>query len=557
MRRDDEERIERLAEDISAGRSVDPGDGADLDAEGSAIVANLIALSRLSELHRVPEPSRIAATGAVAETWGSLRILEKVGEGAFGEVFRAWDTELHRQVALKVARSGDGGRDERLVEEGRLLARVDHPNVVRVHGGAVHDGRSGLWMEFVDGVTLETSLREGGPLEPAEAASVGRDLGEALAAIHSAGLVHGDVKAQNVMREADGRVVLMDFGAGSRTGTIPSELRRTGTPMVTPPEILAGEVPSPRSDVYSLGVLLFLALSGRFPVEADTVDELVRKVRAGEGANLRALRPDVPRALARVVAKATAADPETRYRTAAEMAEALAPFAPSAKADAVVIRRRRAAALAPWVLALAAVVVALVFLLRGPATSPLVADARLLRGSDPAVQLFSGDRVQPGDLLHLRLDLRRESHVYVLNRDDRGALSLIFPMPGYARQNPLPAARDLSLPGVRTGHSGEMAWRIGPGGGTERFLVIASRRPLREFEEELRGLPTPEAGASARALGESAAENLYRGVTGLAQLPAVPATEGSAGERLFALAKSLADGGDVWVREFALRNPAP
>jgi hypothetical protein len=331
--------------------------------------------------------------------------------------------------------------------------------------------------------------------------------------------------------------------------------------MYTPPEIFAGESPSPRSDVYSLGVLLFLGLAGRFPVEADSVDELMERVRSGGGAKLRDLRPEIPAALADVVARATAADPDARFRSAGEMAEALAPLAPAGPAAEPAAARRpgRFAAVAPWAAALAVVAVLIVVLVRGGGTTPLVSDARLLRGSEPAVQLFSGDRVQPGDLLHLRLDLRRESHVYVLNRDDRGALSLVFPMPGYALQNPLPAGHDLSLPGAPAGGGGAMAWRIGPGGGTERFLVIASHRPLREFEEELRDLPTPAAGASARALAESAAENLYRGVTGMAQLPAAPAADGSAGERLFSLAKSLEGrtGEEVWVREFALRNPAP
>jgi hypothetical protein len=560
--RPDDETIEDLAEAIASGR---PVDAENLPAGvTSSVVANLIALSRLSDLHRVPDAQRLSgpAAGSDAETWGELRLLEKLGEGSFGEVYRAWDTRLHRLVALKLARArAGGGAAARSLEEGRLLAKVDHPNVVRVHGAGEHDGRAGLWMELVEGTTLGAALERGGVFPPEEAARVGADLCAALQAIHDADLVHGDVKAQNVIRESGGRTVLMDFGAGSRLGAPHDPADRTGTPMYTPPEVFAGEKPTPRSDLFSAGVLLFGLLTGRFPAEGESLGEVVEAHRKGRCARVLDLRPDVPAELAKVVEKAMAPAPEDRFRTAAEMGAALAAFAPAAveAAPAAAPPRSVVVALAPWLAALAAAIALTVFLVRGPAPAPLVADARLLRGSEPAVQLFSGDRVQPGDLLHLRLDLDRESHVYVLNRDDRGALSLVFPMPGYALQNPLPPAPDLALPGPRTGGDADMAWQIGPGGGTERFLVIASREPLRDFEERLRALPTPGADASARALGDDAAENLYRGVTAMAELPAAAASDGSAGERLFALAKSLEDrdGGDVWVREFVLRNPAP
>src|SRR6185369_14849972 len=162
-----------------------------------------------------PEPPQIPAIG----TWGPFTLLEKVGEGAFGEVFRARDA-LQRDVALKLLRlgRGPGSRSSaqissRILHEGRIMARVRHTNVVSVYGAEEHDGRVGLSMEFVRGRTLEALLESHGTFSAREAVLIGRELCRALAATHAAGLVHRDVKARNVMREEGGRVVLMDFGA--------------------------------------------------------------------------------------------------------------------------------------------------------------------------------------------------------------------------------------------------------------------------------------------------------------------------------------------------------
>jgi hypothetical protein len=154
--------------------------------------------------------SQDAAAGA---RWGHLGLRECLGRGAFGAVWRAYDARLDTDVALKLIDDGAAaGRG--VIHEARLLARVRHSHVVTVHGAAVHDGRVGLWMEFVRGGTLEARLRADGPLGACEAALAGIDLCGALAAVHAAGLVHRDVKAQNVMREDGGRIVLMDLGAG-------------------------------------------------------------------------------------------------------------------------------------------------------------------------------------------------------------------------------------------------------------------------------------------------------------------------------------------------------
>ena len=147
--------------------------------------------------------------------WAHLTLVERLGGGTFGEVYRAWDPLLEREVALKLLLCDDPGWNaSRILHEGRLMARVHHPNVITVHGVAAEGARVGLWLELIRGATLEQALLKQGRFSAREAALIGIDLCRALAAIHAAGLIHRDVTPQNVMREDGGRIVLMDLGTG-------------------------------------------------------------------------------------------------------------------------------------------------------------------------------------------------------------------------------------------------------------------------------------------------------------------------------------------------------
>src|SRR4029077_3820250 len=192
------------------------------------------------------------------QTWGPLRMLERVSEGAFGAVYRAWDTRLDREVALKLLRRrdwSDAGDESFVIHEGRMLAQVRHPNVVTVHGADRIAGHVGLWMEFVHGRTLEDLVRERGPFGAGEATLIGLDLCRALSAVHRAGLMHRDIKTQNGMRGDGGRIVLMDFGTGlEHTSASNHEASSVaGTPLYMAPEILDGHEASIQSDIYSVG----------------------------------------------------------------------------------------------------------------------------------------------------------------------------------------------------------------------------------------------------------------------------------------------------------------
>ncbi len=253
--------------------------------------------------------------------WGQLVLGDKVGEGAFGEVYRAWDVVLEREVALKLLRAAE--EDPALLQEARMLARLRrHPNVVTVYGADRHDERSGIWMDFIEGETLAAIVEQRGSFGAQEALLVGVDVCRALAAAHRAGLLHRDIKAHNVMRERGGRIVLMDFGLGHETAAA-AAADLGGTPLYMAPELLDDGPPTVRSDLYAVGVLLFHLSTRAYPVEGQTIESLRQAHAAREVRSLRDLRPDLPPAFSRAVERAIAPDPSRRYATAGQMAAAL------------------------------------------------------------------------------------------------------------------------------------------------------------------------------------------------------------------------------------------
>jgi serine/threonine protein kinase/tetratricopeptide (TPR) repeat protein len=254
--------------------------------------------------------------------WGRLSLLERIGEGTSCEVYRAWDTSLHREVALKLLNEEGSARDAhtRILDEARRLARIRHQHVVQVYGAERHDGRVGLWMELVRGESLEQAVKKHGTFGAREAALIGLDLCSALAAVHAAGLLHRDVKAQNVMREERGRIVLMDFGTGE---DLAGSNRLVGTPLYLAPEIFRGQKASVHSDIYSLGVLLFYAVTGKFPVVADSMEQLARAHAQRRRQPLRDLRPDAPEAFVAAVERALDSDPARRFQSVGDLEAAL------------------------------------------------------------------------------------------------------------------------------------------------------------------------------------------------------------------------------------------
>src|SRR6185503_15538567 len=216
---DGEQLLDQIAGAVLDSEEVDWAT-AESSADESArpFIRHLRLVASVGQLHRSiepPAPSASSREGA-GDQWGHLRLIEQIGRGTFGEVFRAWDTRLDREVALKLlpAASSPTGHESTITHEGRLLARVRHPNVVTIYGAEQIGDRVGLWMEFVRGRTLEQALKTG-ETRARDVVHIGIELCRAVSAVHAAGLLHRDIKAHNVMRADDGRTVLMDFGAGA------------------------------------------------------------------------------------------------------------------------------------------------------------------------------------------------------------------------------------------------------------------------------------------------------------------------------------------------------
>jgi len=563
------------------------------------------AIARLRELAALEAAFarlREAPAPGMAFRWGPLEVYEKIGAGSFADVFRAIDPSLARPVALKLRREGPAGA-RRWIDEARRLARVRHPHVLLVYGAQEHDGRAGLWTEWIQGRTLERVLAESGPLGAREAAAIGIDLCGALAAVHGAGLVHGDVTARNVMREGapgergpSGRIVLMDFGSAHDSAGAP--LVAHGTPLYSAPEVLEGDAPGPRSDLYSLGVLLHHLLTARYPVEGASLAEIRARHAARTVVELRSLRPDLPGPLLAAIDRSLRAEPAARYASAAEFERAIAnaqsPIAPQAAGPAAARPRARWRGAVFASLALCAVVaVGLVVARRPPASGPAspapappaAADARSTAAAAsgqpaapgtapvagaPRVEaamirvtagarepLRSGDLVAPGDALALEFEASAPMHVYVLTEDQAGAVFVLFPLAGQGLANPLAAGERHRLPG--RAQAEDLSWQVTSAGGRETFLLLASPTALSDIEAAVAGIPTAREGAAvAYPTLSPAALSELRGVGGVVRARDLP---GPGGASLLArwareLERSAAER-SIWMRWIVLENPRP
>lgn len=290
-------------------------EGAGSDLETSVSLARSAA--DLDSLAPLPPPTARTLLAAGAR-WLHLEILGPAGSGAFGDVYRARDPRLDREVALKLLLpSVAGAPADDALREARLLAKVQHPHIATVYGADRADGRVGIWMEYLKGETLEQILRQRGRLDPREAALVGIDLCRALAAVHANGVIHQDVKLANVMRVEGGRIVLTDFGLGHEVqGEVRPGRGLSGTPLFMAPELLEGGRPSTASDLYSLGVVLFALVTGELPVQASSLRALRAKHAARDRKHARELRAELPAAFSDLLDRLLAPEPRDRFASA-------------------------------------------------------------------------------------------------------------------------------------------------------------------------------------------------------------------------------------------------
>jgi serine/threonine protein kinase len=301
-----------------------------------------------------------------ASALARYRAEEVLGHGGMAVVHRGWDDELDRPVALKVLAenlANDESFRRRFLREARVAARLAHPNIVQVYDSGELDGRLMIVMEYVEGESLGHLLERRGNVPPAEAVELALQLCSGLAHAHAAGLVHRDVKPQNLLLREDGVLKIADFGiAHVDHGT---ELTEAGTILGTAtylaPEQAAGEKVTASADIYAAGVVLYELLTGRPPQAYESLAQLLIDRAERSVAPLRELAPEVRPELEAVVMRCLARLPEYRPSSAAELGEqlehTLGSEAPTAVARTEEYEAQRPRRRLPWVAAAAALVV--------------------------------------------------------------------------------------------------------------------------------------------------------------------------------------------------------
>ena len=281
---------------------------------------------------------------------GRYRLVELLGSGGMATIYRATDTGLGRDVALKLLRPEylrDPDFSSRFRQEAQAAASLSHPNIVTVYDYGEDPSGPYIVMELVDGEDLATILRRSGALPPRQVARIGAGVARALAAAHARGLVHRDIKPGNVLIGADGAVKVVDFGIARAIAEAQVTLPGTtlGSVHYFSPEQARGEPATASSDIYSLGIVLYEMLTGVRPFEGDSAASVALARLTGPIPDPTTVRPSVPADLAAITRRAMALDPKDRWPSAAVMADALdATLTPAPRqlpVPAAPLRRRR------------------------------------------------------------------------------------------------------------------------------------------------------------------------------------------------------------------------
>ncbi len=380
------------------------------------------------------------SVGDRVRNWGPLEILERVDSGSLCTLYRARHTVLGRDVALRLFTTRDEGQQQRLLDEGRKMVRIRHPNIVQVLGADVHDGVVGVWSELVAGDTLARITADNGPLTPDETIVTGRHLCAALATLHGAGLFCPRLDPASVLREDEGGTRLDYFGS----------LQAESAP-VSHGDIAADA----RSDIYALGVLLYRLATGTYPPP-------------GDGGNL-------PEPLLACLDRAVADDPDKRFQDAGTFGKALE------RAGKRPVSRARRIAGITIILVLSVLVI-----MQWPSQYRLESTLYRMGVDDSLTRLAPGEPVAVGDCLVLELETTVPMYVYVFSEDAGGTATGRFPHPDSDAENPL--APDMSH-NVATTHGETRCWRADRAGEFARLHILASPEPVPGFRALYLDLP--------------------------------------------------------------------
>lgn len=251
-------------------------------------------------------------------------VVSHIGQGGMADVFLAVDTILNRQVAIKILRadlSTDAVSILRFEREAQAAAALAHPNIVEIYDVGDYKGHHYIVMEYVTGKTLKQVIRSRGPLVNEEAVDIMKQLCSAISEAHSRGIIHRDIKPQNVIVKADGSIKILDFGIATAKGSMQLTQANNvmGSVHYLAPELAKGEAASPQSDIYALGIVLYEMLAGDVPFKADQAVQIALKHMREPMPDVRLINASVPQSIANVITRATAKDPNNRYGSCREM----------------------------------------------------------------------------------------------------------------------------------------------------------------------------------------------------------------------------------------------
>jgi serine/threonine-protein kinase len=281
---------------------------------------------------------------------GHYKVVAELGRGGMGIVYKAHEESLNRFVAIKVLGehlTEDPGHVERFLREARSAASLNHPNIVQIYAVSEEEGRHFFAMEYVSGRSLQQILKASGPLDPVQVAKIALQTASGLRAAHEQGIIHRDIKPANLLIDDRGLVKIADFGLALVTGGV-SRLTATGMFMGTPgylsPEQCLDQDPDHRTDIYSLGVTLYEALSGKVPFTADSPLALLRQIVEVEPPDLGELKPDLDPELRAIVTRMMAKDRDLRVSSCAELIGGLETFLAARGASGNLVERVAAGA---------------------------------------------------------------------------------------------------------------------------------------------------------------------------------------------------------------------
>jgi serine/threonine protein kinase len=488
---------------------------------------------------------------------GQYRLVEKLGQGSMGAVYKAFHTKLKRTVAVKLLpeyRQRSPQAVIRFHREMEAVGRVDHPNIVRAHDAGEADGQFFLVMEFVEGVTLSSLMHSVGRLDVANACDIVRQAAVGLQHAHEHGLVHRDVKPSNLMLTTTGVVKVLDLGLARLQVEVCSDGDATGSGQIMgTADYMAPEQGSnprdadARADVYALGCTLYFFLAGRPPFGDQRHSTFLEKVIAHANEDvvpIDRIRPDVPTQLVALLNRMLAKSPADRCSTAAEVAESLAPLRAGSDLVGLLTGQGAVAPIPPtapsttdsylpdrppkspevsavpgaasthkaWLIGLGLALLAILVMWYGigflprqwagdkPPPRPLLSgtiDARVWNTSDSSrrgLSLKEAVPLRPNDWLRIEAQLNRPAYVYVVWIDSQGRASPVYPWtPGDWASS---RSSESPIDRLSLPPEGDEGWPVRGPGGVETLLLLAREEPLpAEFQlcDRLSDLPRQQA----------------------------------------------------------------